>query len=70
MFTPITLLNFLIMNEKIIQEWLDLCPCTDLIVKNEKYFNSRNNFNRIKTILHYRRIPFDPKTNTGDLAFC
>ena len=66
MFTPITLLNFfLIMNEKIIQEWLDLCPCKDLVVNDDNYFNPRyvsnhllteNNFNRTKTIQLYYEV--------------
>ena len=48
-----------LINEKNIKEWLDLCPCKDLVVEDENYFNPRNNFNRIKTITLYLEM----KTN-------
>ena len=36
-----------------IEEWLELCPFDDLVVKDENYFNPKNNFNRTKTITLY-----------------
>ncbi len=39
-----------------IEDWLDLCPCDDLVVKDDNYFNPRNNFNRTKTIQLYYEV--------------
>ena len=41
-----------------IEDWLELCPCDDLVVKDDDYFNPRNNFNRTKTItLYFTKTP-------------
>lgn len=37
--------------EQAIEQWLNLCPCKDLIINNENYFNPKNNFNHTKTII-------------------
>ena len=40
-----------------IEEWLELCPCDDLVVKDDNYFNPpENNFNRTKTIQLYYEV--------------
>ena len=39
-----------------IEEWLELCPCDDLVVKDANYFNPRNNFNCTKTIQLYYEV--------------
>ena len=42
--------------EQAIEQWLNLCPCKDLIIKNEKFDQSTFfKFNRIKSIsLYYK----------------
>lgn len=42
--------------EQAIEQWLNLCPCKDLIINNENYFNPKNNFNRIKSISLYYKL--------------
>ena len=51
--------------EQAIEDWLDLCPCKDLVVNDDNYFNPRyvsnhllteNNFNRTKTIQLYYEV--------------
>ena len=42
--------------EQAIEQWLNLCPCKDLIINNANYFNPKNNFNRIKSISLYYQL--------------
>jgi len=51
--------------EQAVEDWLDLCPCKDLVVNDDNYFNPRyvsnhllteNNFNRTKTIQLYYEV--------------
>ena len=47
-----------IMNiEQAIEQWLNLCPCKDLIIKNEKFDQPKLfTFNRIKSISLYYKL--------------
>ena len=43
--------------EQAIEQWLNLCPCKDLIIKNEKFDQPKLfTFNRIKSISLYYKL--------------